>query len=386
MPSTHTISARQHALTALQNGQPLVAKQGFAALIQQGDNDLDNYLGLAYACHALGDNESGIMATDNILRQQPNHVRALLLKGDFIGDRDTRAAYAFYRNALMLAEQNPPKETNLRQHLSHALAKVNQYQQQFTKELLSDIDQITAQYPQSPKFNQSIDLLLGKKQIYYQQPSVYYFPELPQKQFYDASEFHWVKDLEANTSVIEQELRAYLSLDRGFSAYVQSQPDRPNNNKHQLLDNADWSACYLYRNGDIEADALRYFPQTLAVLAKVPFVTIQGRAPNVLFSRLAPGAKIPPHHGFVNTRLICHLPIIEPGNCGLRVGNDSRQWQWGQCWLFDDTIEHEAWNASQQERIILLFEVWKPELSESEQQQISAMFSAIGKNRDDWSL
>ena len=30
----------------------------------------------------------------------------------------------------------------------------------------------------------------------------------------------------------------------------------------------------------------------------------------VLFSVLKPGVRIPPHNGFLNSRLICHLPLI----------------------------------------------------------------------------
>ena len=97
----------------------------------------------------------------------------------------------------------------------------------------------------------------------------------------------------------------------------------------------------------------------------------------MLFSLLRPGARIPPHNGFVNTRLICHLPLIVPESCGLRVGNDTRALVEGKAWLFDDTIEHEAWNGSDRTRVILLFEIWRPEFTEEERRLVSAMFQAI---------
>jgi aspartate beta-hydroxylase len=59
------------------------------------------------------------------------------------------------------------------------------------------------------------------------------------------------------------------------------------------------------------------------------------------------------------------------------VGNDTREWQEGKAWVFDDTIEHEAWNDSDQTRVILLFEIWRPELSQEERQLVTSLFGAI---------
>jgi aspartyl/asparaginyl beta-hydroxylase (cupin superfamily) len=97
----------------------------------------------------------------------------------------------------------------------------------------------------------------------------------------------------------------------------------------------------------------------------------------VLFSLLRPGAHIPPHHGMLNCRLICHLPLIVPPGCWLRVGSETREWEDGKLLIFDDSIEHEARNDSDETRIILLFDVWRPELTEQERAGVSAMFDAI---------
>jgi hypothetical protein len=83
-------------------------------------------------------------------------------------------------------------------------------------------------------------------------------------------------------------------------------------------------------------------------LAKVPLSRIGSRTPSVFFSRLEPGAKIPPHTGMLNCRLICHLPLIVPAGCWLRVGNERREWREGELLIFDDSIEHEASNPSAQ--------------------------------------
>jgi aspartate beta-hydroxylase len=97
-----------------------------------------------------------------------------------------------------------------------------------------------------------------------------------------------------------------------------------------------------------------------------------------LFSLLRPGVRIPPHHGFTNARLICHLPLIVPSDCGaLRVGNESRPWREGELMLFDDSMEHEAWNNSGELRAVLLFDVWRPELSQMERGLVSTMLASI---------
>ena len=66
-----------------------------------------------------------------------------------------------------------------------------------------------------------------------------------------------------------------------------------------------------------------------------------------------------------------------PEKCVFRVGNEVREWRQGTAWLFDDTIEHEAWNGSDQTRVILLFDVWRPELAPEERRLVIALFEAI---------
>ncbi len=79
----------------------------------------------------------------------------------------------------------------------------------------------------------------------------------------------------------------------------------------------------------------------------------------------------------LNARLICHLPLIAPAGCSFRVGNDLRDWAEGQAWVFDDTINHEAWNRSELDRYILLFDIWRPELSAEERAGVAALCEAV---------
>ena len=115
----------------------------------------------------------------------------------------------------------------------------------------------------------------------------------------------------------------------------------------------------------------------MAALATAPMPVIAARSPMALYSLLRPGTHIRPHNGMLNTRLICHLPLITNADCAIRVGNETRTWQQGRLLIFDDSIEHEAWNRGQATRIILLFEIWRPEISRDERKALTAIFEAI---------
>ena len=144
-----------------------------------------------------------------------------------------------------------------------------------------------------------------------------------------------------------------------------------------MMDNPDWSAFYLWKDGDLVSENAARCPRTMAAVENIPLCRVNNRSPSVLYSLLRPGARIPPHSGLINTRLICHLPLIVPRDCAFRVGNDIRTPVEGKAWVFDDTMEHEAWNKSDQSRVILLFEIWRPELTEEERGLVSAMFEAM---------
>jgi aspartyl/asparaginyl beta-hydroxylase (cupin superfamily) len=104
---------------------------------------------------------------------------------------------------------------------------------------------------------------------------------------------------------------------------------------------------------------------------------VAGRSPAAMFSILRPRTRIPCHTGVSNTRLVLHLPLIVPEGCGFRVGGETRQWREGEAWVFDDTIDHEAWNDSDKPRAILICDVWSPRLSAEERELIVTITAAI---------
>lgn len=369
----------QAGIAALQRGDPRAARPLFERIIAAGQADASVFLGLAYACSGQREQAAALAAVDRALQLEANNMQALLLKADLLAAAgDDRGATSFYEAVVKVApapERLPP---GLRKDLERAQAMVRQYAGKFASFMQQRMQQAGLDDSKaSQRFAQSMDLLLGKKEVFLQSPRFYYFPGLPNIQFFDRDAFPWLDRVEAATDDIRAELLEILKEEAAFTPYIQGDPSRPQLKQNGLFNNPDWSAFYLWKNGEFMAENAARCPKTLAALADVPMSAVPGRAPSVLFSLLRPGARIPPHTGVLNTRMICHLPLIVPPGCGLRVGNETRAWVEGKAWLFDDSIEHEAWNTSDQTRVILLFEAWRPELSDRERTLVSTMLTSI---------
>jgi|SRR5215217_838996 len=316
---------------------------------------------------------------DARLAGDPRDLRALIAKGDALTElNDERSAAGFYSIALRAAGDGrklaPDMIPELRRVQAASQDQTRRFQQHLNDSLsTAGFDAATS----SERFGLSLDLMSGRKQLYLSQPLFYLFPGLPQVQYQPRASLPWLAELEAATTAIRAELDALLAEPDLFRPYVEKRADRPNSDTAGMVDNPDWSALFLWKDGIEQPDVARRCPRTLEALAAIPLCRVPGRTPSILFSKLGAGARIPPHHGLINTRLICHLPLIAPPGSRFRVGNDIREWREGQAWAFDDTVEHEARNDSGLDRTILIFDVWKPELSAEERHLVSAMFQAI---------
>ena len=371
--------ARALGIEALRKGDARKARESFERIVAAGQADASAYLGLAYACAGLKDPSAALAAVDHALALEPRNLRALILKADHLAAAgDARAASSFYRAAVDTAPPPSQLPADLRNELGRAEAACERYAAQFAAFLRERlVARGLVERRSSRRFRDSLDILTGLKKIYFQEPRQYFFPGLPQIQFYHREDFPWLDKVEAATADIRAELIEILKQESAFKPYVEGNPRLPQTNPQGMLNNPEWSAFYLWKNGAIVPENAARCPKTLSALADVPLALVRNRSPSILFSLLRPGARIPPHTGEVNTRLICHLPLIVPDNCSLRVGNDTRAPVEGRAWVFDDTIEHEAWNGSDRTRVILLFEVWRPELTFEERALVSAMFEAI---------
>ncbi len=132
------------------------------------------------------------------------------------------------------------------------------------------------------------------------------------------------------------------------------------------------------RRGAADSGRVRRLPDHGAALWRVPGLSMAG------FSRLAPRTHVKPHVGWAASVYRMHLPLVVPPGCRLRVGAETRTWQEGRCLVFDDTVEHEAWNDSDCPRGVLLLDFLRPGVSgtvadhvpEEVQQYAAELFAA----------
>jgi Aspartyl/Asparaginyl beta-hydroxylase/Tetratricopeptide repeat len=332
---------------------------------------------LAQACRHSGDLPAAERALDRLLADEPLNIGALILKGDCRGRAgDTRAAVAFYMTALNAAPNAGPLSPLLAAELKRVEALAREAGGDFERKLDDHLAEAGIGPAQrSPRFQAALDILTGRKQVYLQEPSSFYFPGLPQIEFYERDGFPWLSEIEAAAPAMRAELEALIGSGEGFEPYVRRHVGRPKP-VNPLFEDPSWSACYLFENGRPTEFAERC-PGTLEALARAPMPVIEGRSPMALFSLLRPGTHIQPHHGLLNTRLICHVPLIAPPGCRLRVGGEVRGVEPGKALIFDDSFEHEAWNDGSETRVVLLFEIWRPEIAADERRALTAMFEAI---------
>jgi aspartyl/asparaginyl beta-hydroxylase (cupin superfamily) len=172
-------------------------------------------------------------------------------------------------------------------------------------------------------------------------------------------------------------MQAVMAAERAnLVPYIQYAEHLPLDQWRELNNNRDWTAIHLLRNGETVPANAGLCPRTMSLLAQCHQPQIRGASPNAMFSLLAPGTHIPPHVGVNNTRLVCHLPLVVPAGCWFRVGAETRFWKRGEAFVFDDTIEHEAMNPTDQLRVVFIFDVWHPDLTSVEREAVTALLES----------
>ena len=363
---------------ALRSGQPTEALKAFRLILADKPGDATVWFGVALACRQAERLDYMRLALSVGRARDARNVRALMMKADHfeaLGDRVASAS--FYRAVVRIADAAPALAADLPAEVQRAREMEAANSARFEAHLRTRLEAAGLDRREARRVRDCFKMMLGRKEMLIQRPTQYFFPELPQIEFYGREELLWFSKVEQASDAIRDELLAILRAEEeAFTPYHEPTADGPMFDRDGLVGNPSWSAFHMVKGGDvIEANASRC-PRTMEALAEAPLCRIPGRTPSILFSLLRPGARIPPHHGLINTRLICHLPLIVPEGCGFRVGAETRQWVEGRGWAFDDSVEHEAWNASDRTRVILIFDVWKPELSELERDLVSVMLQA----------
>jgi aspartate beta-hydroxylase len=329
---------------------------------------------------ASGALPAALAALDEALALEPYNFLALLSKGAVIERLSgERVAAKVYENALKLA----PADDNLLPSLKTPVARARQVVEKtrealesYLRDQVGPLEQAGGELARA-RLDEAIGVYAGRRKVYNHEPLLLHYPRLPAVPFFPRELFPWLPELEAATPVIVEELQAALTgqMD-AFAPYIAFPPEKPVNQWGELNHSRRWSSLFLWKDGVRNDAVCASCPGTSALLDRLPMAHQPGFAPTAMFSALEAHTRIPPHTGSSNTRLLCHLPLILPGPARFRVGNETREWKMGQAWVFDDTIEHEAWNDADELRVILIFDVWNPFLEPGERERIAAMMAA----------
>lgn len=174
-----------------------------------------------------------------------------------------------------------------------------------------------------------------------------------QKPFFTEQDFPWVREIEAQCPVILEELGAILQqhpsriLDFGYAS---------EENLH-IIEPRKWKTFILIMLGQKVEQNCQRCPKTLAALQRIPGLN------GAMFSVFEPGAHLLPHRGPFMGILRYHLGLIVPADkeaCTLRIGEEVRYWEAGKSIIFDDTYEHEVWNRTTQQRVVLFVDFERP--------------------------
>lgn len=329
----------------------------------------------------LGQVDQEWRALSEALHIDPYFVPALLGKAEFLERQGrARAAAAAFRNVLKVMPEESQWPQSLVRRLTHARDAVRNDTEELADWLASRIaaTRETVDAATAVRWEEAASILAGKTRPYPSECNQLHVPRLPALTYYDDALFPWMAEFEARTDQIKAELQDLLGrMGDEFVPYIQYGPDDPVNQWDKLNHSRNWSGFHLYAHGQPVHEHLSQCPHTAEALALLDTADIPGLCPNAMFSALAPGAHIPPHSGETNARLVAHLPLVVPGKCIFRVGYDWREWREGKCWVFDDTVNHEARNDSDRLRVILMVDVWNPLLAQAEREMAAALAGAM---------
>lgn len=370
---------------ALARTDAATAAMHFEIACKSEPGEPSHWINLATACRVMGDSERERAALEKALGIDQSDLLALVRIAE-LHERLGEEALAAERWTAVLAFSSGIHDPSpeFAAILAHAKEYVSERQQRLVlavENALGD-EMAKASTRDSRRMRTAADAWLRARPIYANRCEGLHYPFLPADEFFDAEQFPWFSELEAATVTIVAELEAILAEGEAeLTPYISMPPGMPSNKWSKLDNSLDWGAFHLWKEGQRFDAACARAPRTAALVESLPICHIEGRAPNVFFSILKPGSHIPPHTGVTNVRSVVHLPLIVPEGCEFRVGGETRSWQRGRAFAFDDTIEHEAWNRSERSRAILIMDVWNPHLSDHERAMICRLYGAADAQR-----
>ena len=373
-------SLEQEAERALSNGNVSRAAALLTKAAEDRPGDADLWIKVAALQRGVGKPEAALAALHRALAISPLDFTMLLMKASLLQSAGHPEAGQAWGHALAqkpTGDLPPQIAAVVAEGEKHHLAWIDAREERL-KSARAAAEQ-SANDEERERVRRFRTNAVGRTKAFHSTPTHFHFQGLAEREFLPPRLFSWLEELEAATETIAEELRVVMAAERAeLVPYIQYEEHIPLAQWRPLNRNPDWTAIHLWRNGEkVEANA-RHCPRTLQLLERFPQPTIRGSGPNAMFSLLAPGTRIPAHVGVSNARLVCHLPLIVPEGCWFRVGAETRYWQRGEAFVFDDTIEHEALNPSEELRVVFIFDIWHPDLSAIEREAVTALIGSEG--------
>jgi aspartyl/asparaginyl beta-hydroxylase (cupin superfamily) len=373
-------AANSQGMNALRQGDFKAAVEAFERAVAADPHSGALLRNLASAHRGAGDDEAELKALEAALDIDRRDVVAWMRKAELHQRRGEKGeAFQGWNAALQLAEPLRPWSGPMAEALERGQAFVIKGRQAIQSSVAAAMEPLRADLSETEnrRAEAFMSVAVGQRRIYANECHGLCYPFLPADEFFDDGHFPWFGDLASKTDAIRGELLELLK-DPGeaLRPYVKMESGIGETKWSGLDQSLDWGAIFLWEYGAPNRPVLDRCPITAATLESLPGAKIPGRAPSAFFSMLKPRTRIPPHTGVTNTRAIIHLPLIVPEGCGFRVGGETRPWIVGKPFAFDDTIEHEAWNDSDELRAVLIFDVWNPHLTPREQDVIARYYVA----------
>ena len=327
---------------------------------------------------ATGDFQGALDALDKSLTLAPLDFSTLLARAMVLEKLAHPTAGEAFSNAVAMLPPDEKIPAAMAAAVSHAKSRAAEHSEAIEHRLLQSLP---ADLDESHRLRVSrfASNISRRTRHYHQEPTNFHYPGLPETEFHDRANFPELAGLESATDVIRSEFQALIAAEAAkMVPYIQYPERVPLRQWKELNNNRDWTAIHLLQNGRRVEQNARHCPRTMEAIAKLPQPDVPGASPNAMFSLLAPHTHIPPHTGVANTRLVCHLPLIVPPTCGFRCGATTVDWRLGEAFVFDDTIEHEAWNESGELRVVLIVDLWPPALDAIERQSVGKLIAAAG--------
>ncbi|XP_078494398.1 aspartyl/asparaginyl beta-hydroxylase-like isoform X8 [Ciona intestinalis] len=306
------------------------------------DEKVLNQLGVAYLM--IGQNDKAKQVFETVLDIHPGDGFALVHLGFIIKIKGDWMKSIEYLLPGVTSLEEGTQEGKFYFHLGDALYRTNR-----TKEA----DEIY-------KLGAERGLFRSKFQR-----SLYNVERLQSRPFWtpqQAKVVDYVKKLEKNWKTIRDEALKMMDVKKGLFV----------NEDENLRNTGEWRQFTLYQRGKKDAACSRV-PKTCSILEQMPNAVGCTRG-QVKYSIMMPGTHIWPHTGPTNCRLRMHLGLVIPttgDGVRLRCADDIRTWEEGKVLIFDDSFEHEVWQQADTFRLILIVDVWHPDITKREKRTLT---------------